>query len=108
VGFAMLIDVTRCVGCKACALACKEINDLPRAEPAELSAQTWSVVQRRAGVNVKRQCMHCLDPACASVCPVGALEKTSEGPVVYHEDRCIGCRYCMVAMPLRRPEIRMG
>ena len=103
-GFAMLIDVTKCVGCRACTLACKEINGLPKAEPTELSAQTWSVVQQKEGLNVRRQCMHCLDPACASVCPVGALEKRPEGPVVYHEDRCIGCRYCMVACPFGVPK----
>jgi formate dehydrogenase iron-sulfur subunit len=48
--------------------------------------------------------MHCLEPACASVCPVSALEKTPEGPVVYHANRCIGCRYCMMACPFRVPK----
>ena len=105
---AILIDLTRCTGCGACVSACKEINGLPHRGVDRLDAQTWTTVEKQAGIHIKRQCMHCLDPACASVCPVGALEKTSEGPVVYHEDRCIGCRYCMVAMPLRRPEIRMG
>jgi formate dehydrogenase iron-sulfur subunit len=47
--------------------------------------------------------MHCEVPTCASVCPVAALEKTPAGPVVYHEDRCIGCRYCMVACPFSIP-----
>jgi Fe-S-cluster-containing dehydrogenase component len=50
-------------------------------------------------ITVKTQCMHCQEPACASACFVKALEKTSQGPVVYHEDRCVGCRYCMVACP---------
>ena len=48
---------------------------------------------------VKHQCMHCLHPACVSACPVGALQKTAEGPVTYDPKRCIGCRYCMVACP---------
>jgi formate dehydrogenase iron-sulfur subunit len=48
--------------------------------------------------------MHCQKPSCESVCPVGALEKTDEGPVVYHEERCIGCRYCMVACPFGIPK----
>lgn len=101
---AILTDVTRCIGCEACVLACKEVNRLPREDrPRKLSATTWTHLDRRQQVNVRRQCFHCLDPACVSVCPVGALEKTSRGPVVYHEDRCIGCRYCMVGCPFGVP-----
>jgi formate dehydrogenase iron-sulfur subunit len=48
--------------------------------------------------------MHCLDPACVSVCPVAALQKTPEGPVVYDETACMGCRYCMLACPYRVPK----
>jgi formate dehydrogenase iron-sulfur subunit len=93
---AMLIDLTKCVGCKACVVACKEINDLPRDGQTEtLSATTWSAVESKGGINVRRQCMHCLDPACVAVCPVGALQKTPEGAVIYDESRCMGCRYCM-------------
>jgi formate dehydrogenase iron-sulfur subunit len=47
--------------------------------------------------------MHCLNPACASACPVAALQKTKEGPVVYDPSRCMGCRYCMVACPFGVP-----
>jgi formate dehydrogenase iron-sulfur subunit len=100
----ILTDVTRCVGCRACVYACKEINDLPRDEAQHLNSETWCVVEARAGLNVRRQCMHCLDPACVSVCPVGALEKHPEGPVTYDEDACMGCRYCMVACPYRVPK----
>ncbi len=53
---------------------------------------------------VKRQCMHCLDPACASACLAKALEKTAAGPVVYHKERCLGCRYCMVACQFDVPK----
>jgi formate dehydrogenase iron-sulfur subunit len=53
---------------------------------------------------VKRQCMHCLDPACASACLAKALEKTAAGPVVYHPERCLGCRYCMVACQFDIPK----
>jgi formate dehydrogenase iron-sulfur subunit len=101
----ILTDITRCVGCRACVYACKEINDLPREGDAHvLNSCTWTVVEERAGLNVRRQCMHCLDPACVSVCPVGALQKRPEGPVVYDETRCMGCRYCMVACPYRVPK----
>ncbi len=101
---ALLVDLTRCVGCKGCMLACKEINELPKDTGPELSSTTWTSVSHEQGLNVRRQCMHCVDPACASVCPVAALEKRPEGPVVYHEDRCMGCRYCMVACPFGVPK----
>ena len=52
----------------------------------------------------KTQCMHCVEPACASGCVVKALEKTASGPVVYHTDRCLGCRYCMIACPFGVPK----
>jgi formate dehydrogenase iron-sulfur subunit len=102
---AMLIDLTRCIGCEACVWACKEANGLPRETGvSKLSATAWSALERHHGVPVRRQCMHCLEPACASVCPVGALHKTAAGPVVYDADRCIGCRYCMVGCPFGVPK----
>jgi len=100
----ILTDLTRCVRCKACVYACKEINGLPKDDPDYLTAKTWTTVQARQGVNVRRHCMHCLEPACVSVCPVGALRKTQEGPVTYEEKRCMGCRYCMVACPFGVPK----
>ena len=102
---AMLIDLTRCIGCEACVWACKESNGLPRGTGVtRLSSTTWSALERHRGVPVRRQCMHCLEPACASVCPVGALHKTPAGPVLYDADKCIGCRYCMVGCPFGVPK----
>lgn len=118
--YAMLIDETRCTGCRACQVACKQWNDLPAEithnrgtyqNPPALSAKTWNLIEFReieAGSKIgfyflKRACMHCEHPACASVCPVGALHKTAEGPVVYDDGKCIGCRYCMAACPFGIP-----
>ncbi len=53
---------------------------------------------------IKTQCMHCVEPACASACPAKALEKTAAGPIVYHGERCLGCRYCMMACPFEIPK----
>jgi formate dehydrogenase iron-sulfur subunit len=104
---AMLFDSTMCVGCRQCEQACAakwgNTYDDGIAQQEKLSAGKLTTIQTKGDKFVRRMCMHCVDPACVSVCPVGALEKTKLGPVVYHEDRCMGCRYCMVACPFQVP-----
>jgi len=112
----MLSDLTKCIGCGWCQQACQEWNQLPAQQRGEedtcLSADTWTVPELQEveedgqwyHVFVKRQCMHCVDPACVSACPVGALQKLENGAVVYDCMRCIGCRYCMVACPFGIPK----
>ncbi len=100
----LLFDATQCVGCGACTAACKEQNDLPLPIESRTTAYTWTTVEKREGLNVRTLCMHCLDPTCASVCPVGALYKTPEGPVLYDSGKCIGCRYCIMACPFGVPK----
>ena len=108
---AMLIDTTRCIGCRACQTACKSWNNLPAvattfsdtvSNPRFLSSNDFTRIIFREAADakgsaawyfVKRQCMHCNDPACVSACPVAALTKLDSGPVVYDDSRCIGCRY---------------
>jgi len=63
-----------------------------------------SCVLANDGKFMRRLCMNCAEPACASVCPVAALRKTPEGPVIYEASRCMGCRYCMVACPFSVPK----
>ena len=112
-GMAILVDVTKCIGCKSCEGACKEANHLPLDTPTALSATALtfveycnvSTVRDKPDIrNIKRQCMHCQDPACVSVCPVGALFKKENGVVAYDENVCLGCRYCMVACPFGVPK----
>ena len=107
---AMLIDLSRCVGCGNCQRSCNEVNGLsPTTEQqVKLSARSYTFVEQRdlpGGKTrwVKRQCMHCLNAACASACPVRALHQTEEGPIGYLADRCLGCRYCMVSCPFNVP-----
>lgn len=110
----MLIDLTRCVGCNSCALACKESNQLPGADqvPQALASDAYSFVERVEVITadgesttryVKRQCMHCLNAACVSACPAAAMYDSGEGPVIYRADRCLGCRYCQVGCPFGVP-----
>jgi len=107
---AILTDVTKCIGCLKCVVACKRTNklelDVPRIWQKNdgLSAENWTSILAKPGKHyVRKQCRHCLEPACASVCPVGALHKTKEGAVVYDSDKCLGCRYCMMACPYGIP-----
>jgi formate dehydrogenase iron-sulfur subunit len=98
---ALLYDSTLCVGCRECEKTCSERWKLPYndkiAEEENTSAHKITAVRTHGERFSRKLCMHCEDPACASVCPVAALQKTKAGPVVYDASRCMGCRYCMVA-----------
>jgi formate dehydrogenase iron-sulfur subunit len=116
-----LIDITKCIGCRACQVACKQWNDregehtilqdqLGFQNPATLSARTYTLItfhelpneNAPGGLNyvfTMRRCLHCLEPACASACPTTALVRQPDGPVTYDADKCIGCRYCIWACP---------
>lgn len=102
---ALLLDFTRCVGCQACETACAEENHLPNNPPDDkLNYKNYTVVLKRNHQYFRRMCMHCQYPACVSVCPVAALEKTDIGAVIYYPNKCMGCRYCMMACPFQIPK----
>ncbi|HYQ80111.1 MAG TPA: 4Fe-4S dicluster domain-containing protein [Anaeromyxobacteraceae bacterium] len=115
----VLVDTTLCLGCRGCEAACAEANHLPDPpddekafeKPRQTGTHVFTVVNRspvkpKAGGErfAKTQCMHCVEPACASACPVRALDKKPNGPVTYDPSRCMGCRYCMVACPFGIPK----
>jgi len=121
---AILFDATKCVGCRGCQVACKRWNELEAeitemgatfTNPPDLSPHTWiymnfmeDIAESPEDVRIsweftRRSCMHCVDPACASVCPTQAITKLSEGPVTIDQDRCMGCKYCMQACPFDVP-----
>jgi formate dehydrogenase iron-sulfur subunit len=100
---ALLIDLTLCIGCNSCQDACKKENGLAEGEEKKLSATAYTALEQHGDVFVRRMCQHCIDPTCVSVCPVGAFTKTAEGPVLYDESKCIGCRYCIQACPFQVP-----
>jgi len=124
--YGVLYDLTDCVGCRTCEEACNEENKLP---PPDVPFDDASVFNetRRPTVGAytvvnrfdnpddpdrplyrKVQCNHCNEPACASACPVHAYTKTPEGPVIYDEDLCFGCRYCIVACPYQARHFNWG
>jgi len=113
--YGILYDSTRCVGCQSCEIACAEANNLPESEGApEIGIIRKTDETRRTVVNaydtskgevyVKRQCMHCNEPACAAACLTQAMLKTKEGPVIWRGEKCMGCRYCMVSCPFDVPK----
>ncbi len=108
----ILYDATMCIDCKMCEQACADRNKLPYTDKVaaeeELSAHKLTAVEAKGDKFMRRLCMNCEDPTCASVCPVAALQKTPEGPVTYDASRCIGCRYCMMACPFNVPKYEWG
>lgn len=122
--FGVLVDTTLCIGCRRCEWACKEWNKLPNQRPLKeyekdygvfdtnrrTHADAYTVVNRFENprdaskpIYVKKQCMHCYEPGCASSCFVKAFTKQSVGAVTYDASLCVGCRYCMAACPFDMP-----
>lgn len=113
----VLQDTTRCIGCRSCEVACARENNLPVPDIKDNSlfknerttgVKQLTVVNRyetsRGTVYVKKQCMHCWQAACASACLTEAMYKTKDGPIIWRENKCMGCRFCMVSCPFVIPK----
>jgi anaerobic dimethyl sulfoxide reductase subunit B (iron-sulfur subunit) len=106
------VDLSGCIGCKACQVACKDKHDLGEGviwrRVVEVTGGSW---ERRNGVwvdlsctyYVSVACMHCEEPICVEVCPTKAMRKREDGVVFVESERCIGCRYCEWACPYAAP-----
>ncbi|MHC4134059.1 MAG: 4Fe-4S dicluster domain-containing protein [Planctomycetota bacterium] len=101
----LLFDMVRCAGCHNCIRACMEEQGF-EGDPekvTDLSATAYTSLDVSGDYPIRNLCRHCVNPSCASVCPVAALKKTELGPVVYEARRCMGCRYCIMACPFNIP-----
>ena len=116
-----LYDLSKCTGCRACQLACKQWNGLPAKQtynsgtyqnPPDLQPNTWNIIRFQeisdGNGGVKwlfrhDSCMHCTDAACVKVCPSGALYHTGYGTVALDQSKCIGCKECVSACPFEVP-----
>lgn len=120
---AMLVDVSKCIGCRGCHVACKQWNELPGEKttqtgsfmnPVDRSPTTWTVVHfneyREDDGTVRwllrqEKCQHCTEAACVMACPTAALYHDSLGFVGVDRDKCIGCRYCVIFCPFDIPRV---
>lgn len=111
--FGVLYDSTRCVACRTCEYECASAHGLPEpaseVEPVRKTNEKCNTVVNtfqttKGEVYVKRQCMHCNDPACGAACLTQAMHKNEMGPVTWDGDKCMGCRYCMVSCPFEVPK----
>ena len=121
---AKLIDVSKCIGCKACQTACMEWNDLRDDvgfnagiydNPLDLTPKSWTVMRfsevEKDDGNLewlirKDGCMHCEEPGCLKACPSpGAIVQYTNGIVDFHQENCIGCGYCVTGCPFNIPRI---
>ncbi len=120
--YSVLFDATLCIGCRKCEWACNEQNDLPNETFAsfddktvfdnirEMTPDKFTVVNRYdveehdKPIYIKKQCMHCSQPACASACLTEAMKKTEEGPIIWRGNKCMGCRFCMLSCPFDIPK----
>ena len=112
----VLVDTTRCIGCRNCEVACATENGLPIPESTthkvfdeirDTTTDQWTVINRFdtdvGDVFVKKQCMHCNQAACSTACLTQAMYKTEDGPVIWRARKCMGCRFCMVSCPFVIP-----
>lgn len=99
VGF--LVKPHNCLNCQACVEACRKFNKTPESRPARRHITKYE--KDGEALFVSTSCMHCEEPACASVCPAGAIKKAEDGVVYVDKDRCIGCKYCYQACPFGVP-----
>jgi len=123
----VLVDTTVCIGCRKCEWACKTAHNMPtdsidsyddrkvfekmrRPDDTALTVvnEYDNLKNPNIPINLKVQCMHCDEPACVSACIVGAFNKEENGTVWWDENKCIGCRYCLVACPFQVPAFEYG
>lgn len=117
--YGILVDTTRCIGCRSCEKACAEVNGLPIPDISETTNETvikslrqttdtqYTITNKyetgRGTIFVPKRCMHCNQPGCVAACPVKAMKKRPTGHVTWASN-CIGCRLCMVSCPFDIPK----
>lgn len=110
----ILYDSVKCEGCYGCEYDCAwqheltepgEIDDTVIRKTDDTRRTVINLYQTSKGpVYVKKQCMNCNDPACGAACLTQAMHKTKDGSVIWREDKCMGCRYCMISCPYDMPK----
>lgn len=103
--FGLLVDLDRCIGCRACEVACAEENNLPDGVRWRRIVRIGPLASEDgiAMTLMSSSCMHCIQPPCMYVCPVKAITKRQDGIVLISEKKCIGCKACLWICPFGAP-----
>lgn len=100
------VDLSRCIGCKTCQVACKDRHNLQQVGPRTRRVETFECgTYPEVGMyHVTLSCNHCENPACVAGCPTGAMFKSDDGAVLHNDDQCVVCRNCMLVCPYGAPQ----
>lgn len=107
--YGFYLDMTKCIGCKTCQIACKDRNDLDiGVNYREVKSFETGVFPNPGLYHYSAACNHCNDPKCVAGCPTGAMFKAEDGTVQHNDALCIGCKYCVWNCPYGAPQYIEG
>lgn len=105
--YGFVYDQTRCIGCNACQMACKDGHDLELGQffRRVVTMELTDSEGRTHAVHYSGSCNHCKNPACVANCPSGAMHRQPDGTMAVDSEKCIGCGTCTWVCPYGAPKL---